>query len=134
MGGSPMFVLSSAAGLGSDASQWWGRGKPPSPQEYVCSDWCLQAGQALTSAQVWGFVPHRTLTPYPVPAGPARECWDGKVRHKQVTRTSDQNVLHNSVWEKSLHPKDSCTACDNQKGNKNSAYCCVQAAGCSRVV
>lgn len=62
--------------------QGWGRGRTISPGICASSDWCLQAGQALASAQACGFVPCRTLTPHPVPAGPGRGVlgWQGQAQ------------------------------------------------------
>lgn len=89
MAGQAMLVLSSLLLVGRLMPLlWWGTGKTTiSLGICASSDWCLQAGQALTSAQAWGFVPHRTLTPHLVPAGPGRGGlgW----QPKQVTRTSD---------------------------------------------
>ena len=65
-------------------SRAWGRGKNVSPQKYVAPPgWCLraeQAGQALSSAQAWGFAACRTLTLCPVPAGLTVLGWWGQAQ------------------------------------------------------
>lgn len=84
MAGQAMLVLSSSLLVwGVMPWQWWGRGKTSiSPAMSASSEWCLQAGQALTRAQAWGFVPQRTLAPHPVPAGPGRGVlgWQGQAQ------------------------------------------------------